>query len=86
MIIPGLATREFWECYQRLPFELQQAAQKSYRLWAVNPYHPSLHFKKVSPPNWSVRVSINCRAVGQFTTSHFLWMWIGTHAEYDRKF
>jgi hypothetical protein len=33
-----------------------------------------------------VRVGISYRALGKFTNDGmFLWEWIGTHADYDKK-
>jgi len=48
--------------------------------------HPSLHFKRVTPPNWSIRIGENYRAVGRFSESVFVWQWIGSRAEYDKRF
>jgi hypothetical protein len=35
----------FWECYDKLPAEIKEQADKNYRLLKENPNHPSLHFK-----------------------------------------
>ncbi|TVS21035.1 MAG: hypothetical protein EA424_00970 [Planctomycetaceae bacterium] len=40
-------TERFWECYSNLPRDIQELADKSFRLLQDNPRHPSLHFKKV---------------------------------------
>ena len=37
-------------------------------------------------PNWSARVSDRYRAVGKFSGSVFLWEWIGTHEDYNKRF
>ena len=34
----------FWESYRALNSEVRQSARKAYRLWAENPFHPSLRF------------------------------------------
>jgi hypothetical protein len=39
----------FWECYKKLPIEIQEQADKNYHLLKENPYHPSLHLKKYKP-------------------------------------
>ena len=49
----------------------------------ANPSHPSLHFKKVGR-FWSVRVGINYRALAIDDGEDFIWVWIGTHDEYER--
>jgi len=60
-------------------------ARKNYRLWQTNSFHPSLHFKSIGKPNWSVRVGDHYRAIGQFVGEEFVWEWIGTHADYDKR-
>jgi hypothetical protein len=48
-----------------------------------DPYHPSLHFKKVGR-FWSVRVGLHYRALAVEEGSDVVWFWFGTHAEYDK--
>jgi len=38
----------FWTAYQSLDEDIRQSARKAYRLWAENPFHPSLHFKCIN--------------------------------------
>ena len=62
-------------------------AQKNYRLWSVNAFHPSLHFKSIGKKNdWSVRVGDHYRAIGKFCGNVFIWEWIGTHEAYNKRF
>ena len=79
-------TERFRKAFQRLPAHIQRNARKSYRLWKDNPYHPSLHFKKVHSiePVYSVRVAIGWRPFGTKTDDAMVWFWIGDHAEYER--
>ena len=37
-------------------------------------------------PNWSARVRDRYRAVGKFSGPVFLWEWIGTHEDYNKRF
>ena len=62
------------------------APRKNYALWSANAFHPSLRFKSIGKPNWSVRVGDHYRAVGKFADKAFLWEWIGTHEEYNQRF
>ena len=55
----------FWACYQNLPREIQQRADKSFDLLNQNPKHPSLNFKKVGKKVWSVRISRDYRALAR---------------------
>jgi hypothetical protein len=61
---------------------IQRLARRNFERLKVNPHHPSLHFKKVGR-HWSVRVGSNYRAVGKPVDDGMLWIWIGTHADYD---
>lgn len=77
------ATSRFWICYDALPEDVRALADKNYQLLKGNPRHPSLHFKKIGQI-WSVRVGINHRAIATEIEDGFLWVWIGSHAEYDK--
>ncbi len=76
-------TKRFWKCYDALPETIQQIADQNYTLLKVDPSHPSLHFKKVGE-YWSVRAGRGYRALGVETEKGISWVWIGSHAEYDK--
>jgi len=86
MKIPSRGTPEFWRLYRSLPAVVKTLARKNYRLWSENALHPSLHFKTVGKPRWSVRVGDHHRAVDKFIGREFVWEWIGTHEEYNKRF
>jgi hypothetical protein len=73
----------FRACYERLPEEIRTLAKKNFQLLKADLSHPSLQFKKVGKV-WPARVGSNCRAVATPIEGGFLWIWIGTHAEYDK--
>ncbi|MCR4314853.1 MAG: hypothetical protein NUW37_00745 [Planctomycetes bacterium] len=81
----SLTTERFWKCYSELSKETRKRAKKAYRLFRENTSHPSLHFKQVhsTRPIYSVRITMNCRAVGIVQGENIIWFWIGTHSEYD---
>jgi hypothetical protein len=70
--------------FRALPEEVREAARKTYRLWLVDPRHPSLHFKLIRSDTWSIRISLNYRALGFVRDSSIYWHWIGPHDAYDR--
>ena len=78
-------TRAFRKRLDALPTEVREQAVRVYTLWRSDPYHPSLHFKRVSQrqPIYSVRVGIGYRSLGLREGDHMYWFWIGSHAEYD---
>lgn len=65
---------------------IQQRAREAYKLFKQNPFHPSLRFKRVHQPEpvFSVRVTLDYRAVGVREGDTIVWFWIGPHAEYER--
>ena len=76
----------FWQHYRQLPKEVQKLADKNFELLKSDPYHASLHFKKVGKNKqlWSVRVGSHYRALGADKPDGILWFWIGTHSTYDK--
>jgi len=77
-----LASRAFWEAYEKLPEQVRTLADKNYALLKTNPRHPSLQFKKIGR-FWSVRVGLRYRALAVEAGSDLVWFWIGSHADYD---
>lgn len=73
----------FWKCFEKLPYPIQSIAKENFNLLEGNPRHPSLYFKKVGEL-WSIRIGLNYRALAVEDGSDFIWVWIGTHDEYDR--
>jgi mRNA-degrading endonuclease RelE of RelBE toxin-antitoxin system len=84
--VKHLALPRFWQHYRQLSKEVQKLADKNFALLKTDPYHPSLHFKKVGRMNqlWSVRVGAHYRALGREKPDGIVWFWIGTHAVYDK--
>jgi hypothetical protein len=72
----------FWAAFDKLPSEVQELARRNYELLRDNPRYPSLHFKKVGG-QWSVRVGRGYRAHGTDVEYGVLWVWVGSHAEYN---
>jgi hypothetical protein len=78
-----LAASSFWECYEKLPKPIQRLADKNFQILKTDQRHPSIHLKK-SGRFWSARVGIRYRALGVAIEDGIIWVWIGTHAEYDK--
>ena len=79
-------TDQFWMRYAALPAEAKKRAREAYALFISDPYHPSLHFKRIhsTRPTFSVRIGLHYRAVGILDEQEITWFWIGSHADYDR--
>lgn len=67
-------TNKFWDCYYRLPKEIQELADKQFALLRDDPRHPSLYFKRAGDYH-SARVG---------SENGLVWFWIGLHDEYER--
>lgn len=79
------ASSRFWRCYDALPTEVRELADKNFSLLKTDPTHPSLRFKVLSGRRlYSVRVGLHYRALGLATNNGVHWFWIGTHSDYDR--
>ena len=79
-------TRQFWRLFSELSPEVQREAKRAYRLFRGNPAHPSLYFKKLEGEDriYSVRISLDYRALAVVKKDHIVWYWIGSHSAYDR--
>jgi hypothetical protein len=75
----------FWRCYRALPEGIQKEAQKAYRQFKKDPYYPGLHFKRIhsTRPLFSLRISRDYRAIGLQQGKYIIWIWIGSHSDYE---
>ncbi|NJK44997.1 MAG: hypothetical protein HC933_12545 [Pleurocapsa sp. SU_196_0] len=72
--------------YRDLPDDVRQAARVAYQTFVRNPRHPGLQFKRIGlrEPMYSVRITLNYRAIGLLEDDTVIWWWIGSHADYDK--
>jgi Txe/YoeB family toxin of Txe-Axe toxin-antitoxin module len=82
------ARPSFWRAYARLSEANRKAARRAYALFGKNPAHPALRFKKLAGYEhvWSVRINEQYRAVGERHGDTLIWVWVGTHNEFDSLF
>ncbi|NJO14459.1 MAG: hypothetical protein HC877_01545 [Thioploca sp.] len=74
----------FWECDNKLPLNIRHLADKNFQLLKDDHSHTSLQFKKVGKVWSSARIGTHYRAVAIPIKEGFLWIWIGSHTEYDK--
>jgi hypothetical protein len=81
-------TTDFWRLYHNLPPRIRDAAQKAFKKFLENPAHPGLQLERLKFDHrvWSVRVTRNYRAVARRYDDEWLWVWVGSHEEFDRQF
>jgi hypothetical protein len=86
--VTSQGTTDFWQLYHGLPLEIRAAAQNAFQKFLENPAHPSLQLERLRSDSraWSVRVTRNYRAVARRYGDDWLWFWIGSHEEFDRRF
>ncbi len=79
-------TERFRKSFAQLPGQVQQQARQAYQKFKQNPNRPSLRLKKVhsTRPIYSVRISLDYRALGVREGEEIIWFWIGSHADYDK--
>jgi len=79
-------TEQFRDCLSNLPPEIRRQAREAYSRFTENPSYPGLRFKLVHPqlPIYSVRISLDYRAVGARDGDTMVWFWVGPHSEYER--
>jgi len=81
----SVTTLKFRKAFRRLPKSTQVRAQAAYILWAENPHHPSLHYKRIHATDliFSVRIGIGYRALGAMDNDIMVWFWIGSRQNYS---
>jgi hypothetical protein len=79
-------TRQFRTAFARLPRRIQTEARDAFKLFLEDPQHPGLRFKRVHSDRsiFSVRITIDYRALGVREGDTIIWFWIGGHEDYDR--
>lgn len=81
-------TDRFWAMYSRLPPDIKAAAREAFARFRENQSHPGLRLERLrtDPRAWSVRVTLNYRAVAFRKGDDWVWIWIGNHRDFDREF
>jgi hypothetical protein len=79
-------TRSFRALLASLPKSIKSDAKKAYKIFQSDPGHPGLQFKCVQKKAkiYSVRINLGYRALGTLDGDEIIWMWIGSHADYDK--
>jgi len=66
----------------------RRCPKKRTKSFQKNPAHPSLRLERLRSDRraWSVRITRNYRAVALRSGEEWVWLWIGDHKEFDRRF
>jgi hypothetical protein len=86
--VTSRGTEHFWKLYAGLPPEIKTAAREAFARFRENQTHPSLRLERLRSDSraWSVRVTLNHRAVAFRRGDEWVWVWIGNHRRFDRDF
>lgn len=57
-------------------------ATEKYKLFKIEPYHPSLGFQAKGKV-WTVDIGRSYRAIAFRTENQLWWFWIGSHEDYN---
>ena len=79
-------TKRFKDLFDALPDQAKRQARESYRLFRMNPRHPSLQFKQIGkrdPSIYAARVGSHLRVIGFLEGDMVTWFWIGSHEDYN---
>jgi hypothetical protein len=84
--VKSRTTKRFRAAFEDLPEHVKRQARLAYRLFQQDHRHPSLSFKPVAgfESLYSVRISLQYRALGTLGDDGIVWFWIGSHADYDK--
>jgi len=79
-------SKRFRALLAALPADVRRQALKAYRLFEKDPAHPVLNFELINAKSglWSARVNEGYRVLGTRQGGDSLWIWIGSHSEYEK--
>jgi hypothetical protein len=83
------ATPEFWKLFERLPAPVQRQASEAFQLFQNNPYDPRLHFQRLVSSGqrdlFSAAIGPRYRALAVKYPDHWMWVWVGSHEDYNKR-
>lgn len=79
-------TEKFRKRFALLPAQIRRQTKDAYAQFKLNPFYPSLRFKRIhsTKPIFSARINLNYRVVGIMQENTIIWFWVGSHTEYDK--
>ena len=90
--VTSVRTRQFKKLFTRLPQHIQEIAQRKFELFLQDPHHPSFHRKIIQStshlahPHYEFRITRNYRATCFVDEGTYVWVFIGTHADFDQTY
>lgn len=90
--VKSVRTRQFKKLFERLPPHIQEIARRKFELFKANPNHPSFHRRIVqstahlSHPHHEFRITRDYRATCFIDGDTYVWVFIGSHADFDKTY
>jgi hypothetical protein len=82
----SVTTDKFRIAFAQLPKHIQKSTREAYHMWTNDPGYPALLFKKIhsSREIYSVRITLDYRALALKEGDTYIWFWVGSNAIYDK--
>lgn len=83
--------RDFNECFEALPKEVQSKAIETFKKWQTNPEQVEIKpLEKFDKDIYSCKINLRYRAMAKKIKNEsgedvFLWFWIGSHENYNNQ-
>ena len=88
--IKSVRTRQFKTMFEQLPSRIQQVGRQKFEIFKTDPFHPSFHRKMIQSTtnhahrHLEFRITRDYRATCFLDGETYVWVFIGTHARFDR--
>ena len=83
---------QFKQQFERLPSHIKKIAENKFKLFLNDPNHPSFRARKIKKtkswefPHYEYSVTMEYRATCFRDGNTYIWVFIGTHDEFDRLY
>ncbi len=90
--VKSVRTRQFKQLFDRLPPQIQKIARRKFEMFKMNPFHPSFRRKIIQSttnypnPHYEFRITRDYRATCFIDDDTYVWVFIGTHREFDSMY
>ena len=90
--VESVRTRRFRRLFDNLPSQIQETARRKFEMFKENPFHSSFRRKVIQStvhypnPHYEFRITRDYRATCFVDSDTYVWLFIGTHEEFDRMY
>lgn len=84
--------RQFKQQFEKLPSHIQKIAENKFKLFLNEPNHPSFRVRRIEKtknwkfPHYEYSITMKYRATCFKDDDTYIWVFIGTHDEFDRLY